>query len=119
MLSKFVIAFLSRSKHLLISWLENRDQSPCHRREQEPKNAAHWVPQVAQAITPEKADHSLFIYRGKDQPGCCSGSGPLFLLPHSLCRREWEGPKSPLVDPEKKHHDLPLVGLRIGPGDGL
>ena len=35
-------------------------------------------PQVAQAITTEKADCSLFSHRGKDQFGGFSGSGLLF-----------------------------------------
>ena len=76
----------------------------------------NWFPQLARALTSEKADYSLFTHRGNDQPGCCSGSGPLFLLPCSLCRQEWEGPQSPLFDPEHKCHDLPLAGLHIGPG---
>ena len=60
-------------------------------------------PQCVQTLTAEKADHSFFSHRGKDQPpflpsrtscwtwawkepGCFSGSESLFLLPHSLCR---------------------------------
>ena len=45
---------------------ENRDESPCHRREQEPKDAIHQFPQLAWASTSEKADLSLFNHRGKD-----------------------------------------------------
>ena len=41
--------------------------------------------QVAQAITIEKADHSLFNHRGKDQLGCFSRSGLLFLLLLTVC----------------------------------
>ena len=71
-------------------------------------------PQVAQAITTEKADHSLFNHRGKDQLGCFSGSGLLFLLPHSLCRWGWEGHAKPLVDSEWILHDFLLAGLCTG-----
>ena len=73
-------------------------------------------PQVAQAITTEKADRSIFNHRGKDQFGYFSGSGLLFLLPHSLCRWGWEGPGKPLVVSEQILHDFLLAGLCIGPG---
>ena len=73
-------------------------------------------PQVAQAITTEKADCSIFNHRGKDQLGYFSGSGLLFLLPHSLCRWGWEGPGKPLVVSEQILRDFLLVGLRIGLG---
>ena len=76
----------------------------------------HWFPQLARALTSEKADYSLFNHRGNDHPGCCSGSGPLFLLLRSLCRQGWEGPQSPLLDPEHTRHDLPPAGLHIGQG---
>ena len=50
------------------------------------------------------------------EPGCCSGSGPLFLIAHTLCTQGWEGPGIQAIDPEQMLQDLTLAGLRVGLG---
>ena len=63
---KTIMEKKNRKQSKFESSLRKTDESPCHHREQEPKDAVHQFPQLAWASTSEKADLSLFNHRGKD-----------------------------------------------------
>ena len=71
-----LLSFQLKKKKIWTIPKENRDEFPCHRREQEPKSATHWVPQLTRALTTEKADCSLFSHRQKDHLAAALAQGP-------------------------------------------